>query len=168
MSALQAKPADSMLSINSPIHGVKVIPLRRIPDERGTVMHMLRADDPHFLGFGEMYFSTIYKSVVKGWHRHREMTLNYACVFGRIKLAMFDDRTNSPTRGRLMELFLGQDDYSLVQIPPGIWNGFKGMTDPHAIVANCCTHAHDPIADRTERLDPFENSIPYDWRLKCH
>ena len=25
------------------------IPLRRIPDERGTVMHMLRRTDPHFL-----------------------------------------------------------------------------------------------------------------------
>jgi dTDP-4-dehydrorhamnose 3,5-epimerase len=130
---------------------------------------MLRADDPHFLGFGEVYFSTIYRDVVKGWHRHHEMTLNYACPYGRIKLAMFDDRPNSPTRGRLMELFLGPDSYLLVQIPPGIWNGFKGIGDtPLSIVANCCTHAHDPQANHTERLDPFDNHIPYDWKLKCH
>jgi dTDP-4-dehydrorhamnose 3,5-epimerase len=153
--------------VASVIEGVKVIPLRRIPDERGTIMHMLRADDRHFLGFGEMYFSTIYKGVVKGWHRHQAMTLNYACVFGRIKLVLFDDRAGSLTLGSIMELFLGPDDYSLVQIPSGIWNGFKGMTDPHAVVANCCTHVHDPGSNATDRLDPFDNNIPYDWRTEC-
>src|SRR5919204_5064088 len=112
------------------IEGVQVVPLRRIPDERGTVMHMLRSTDPHFREFGEIYFSTVYRDVVKGWHRHREMTLNYACVFGRIKLVLYDDREQSGTRGQLMEVFLGPDDYSLVVIPPELWNGFKGMTDP--------------------------------------
>jgi dTDP-4-dehydrorhamnose 3,5-epimerase len=146
------------------IDGVKVVPLRRIPDERGTVMHMLRSTDPHFTQFGEIYFSTVYKDVVKGWHRHQQMTLNYACVAGRIKLAMYDDRPTSPTRGEIAEVFLGPDEYALVVIPPGIWNGFKGMTDPYAIVANCATHPHDPSA--SERLDPFENEIPYDWGVR--
>ncbi len=150
------------------IDGVEVIPLSRIPDERGTVMHMLRDTDPHFQGIGEIYFSTIYRNVVKGWHRHREMTLNYACVFGRIKLVLHDDRANSPTRGATQEIFLGPDQHSLVQIPPGVWNGFKGMSEPCAIVANCCTHAHDSSGSRTERLDPFANDIPYDWNVRCH
>ena len=151
----------------SSIEGVKVIPLQRIPDERGTIMHMLRADDPHFIQFGEIYFSTIYKGVIKGWHRHLEMTLNYACISGRVKLVIYDDRENSPTRGAIMEHFLGPEHYALVQIPPGLWNGFKGMSDPHAIIANCCTHAHDPAAKRTDRLDPLKNDIPYDWSVKC-
>ena len=126
------------------INGVQVIPLKRIPDERGTIMHMLRATDPHFQQFGEIYFSTIYKDVIKGWHLHREMSLNYACIHGRIKLVLFDDREESSTRGELMEIFLGPDNYSLVIIPPEVWNGFKGMFDPVSIMANCCTHAHDP------------------------
>jgi dTDP-4-dehydrorhamnose 3,5-epimerase len=146
------------------IEGVQVIPLRRIPDERGTVMHMLRSTDPHFTQFGEIYFSTVYAGVVKGWHRHREMTLNYACVSGRIKLVLYDDRPSSPTKGELVEVFLGPDNYSLVVIPPCVWNGFKGMSEPQAIVANCATHPHDPA--RSERLDPFDNSIPYDWGVK--
>ncbi len=149
------------------IEGVRIVPLRRIPDERGTIMHMLRADDPHFIGFGEIYFSTVYRDVIKGWHRHREMTLNYACVHGRVKLALYDDRSDSATRGVIMEQFLGPDHYALVQIPPGVWNGFKGMSDPLAIIANCCTHPHDPSANRTDRLDPWANDIPYDWALRC-
>ena len=39
----------------------------------------------------------------------------------------------------------------------------KGMTES-AIVANCATKPHDP-AD-TQRLDPFEASIPYDWGIQ--
>jgi dTDP-4-dehydrorhamnose 3,5-epimerase len=146
------------------IEGVQVIPLKRIPDERGTVMHMLRSTDPHFTQFGEIYFSTVYPGVVKGWHRHREMTLNYACVFGRIKLVLYDDRPASSTKGELAEIFLGPDNYSLVIIPPCVWNGFKGMSEPQAIVANCATHPHDPA--RSERLDPYDNTIPYDWGVK--
>ncbi len=146
------------------IDGVQVVPLKRIPDERGTVYHMLKSTDPHFTAFGEIYFSSVYRGVVKGWHRHREMTLNYACVVGRIKLVLFDDRPESPTRGTLAEFFLGPDEYSLVVIPPLVWNGFKGMSDPLAIVANCCSHPHDP--KRSERLDPFDNDIPYRWEVE--
>ena len=148
------------------IEGVLAIPLKRIPDERGTVLHMLKRTDAHFVEFGEIYFSTIYPGVVKGWHKHAEMTLNYACIHGRIKLVLFDDRDGSPTRGEIMEFFLGPDNYSLIQIPPGVWNGFKGMGDETAIVANCCTHAHDP--KRSIRLDPFDNDIPYDWAIRQH
>jgi dTDP-4-dehydrorhamnose 3,5-epimerase len=148
------------------IDGVQVVPLKRIPDERGTVMHMLRATDPHFSQFGEIYFSTIYPGVIKGWHRHEVMTLNYACVSGRIKLVLYDDREDSNTRGELMEIFLGSDHYALVQIPPFVWNGFKGMGDQMAIVANCSTHPHDPT--KTQRLDPFDTRIPYDWAVKHH
>lgn len=146
------------------IEGVQIIPLKRIPDERGAIFHMLKSSDPHFIQFGEIYFSSIYPGVVKGWHKHREMTLNYACVEGRIKLVIFDDREASATRGDLMEVFLGPDHYCLVIIPPGVWNGFKGMSSPHALVANCCTHPHN--SSRSERMDPFKNHIPYDWGIK--
>jgi dTDP-4-dehydrorhamnose 3,5-epimerase len=146
------------------IDGVQVIPLKRVPDERGTILHMLKSTDSHFKRFGEIYFSTIYKDVIKGWHWHREMTLNYCCVFGRIKLVLYDERGDSPTRGELMEVYLGPDNFSLAIIPPEVWNGFKGMTDPVAIVANCCTHPHDPT--RSLREDPLSSHIPYDWKVK--
>jgi dTDP-4-dehydrorhamnose 3,5-epimerase len=150
----------------SAIDGLQVIPLQRIPDERGTIFHMLKRTDPHFIEFGEIYFSSVYRNVIKGWHRHRDMTLNYACVFGRVKVVVYDDRSDSATHGELVEVVLGPDNHSLVVIPPGIWNGFKGLSDPFAILANCCTHPHDP--SRSERLDPVDNDIPYDWEVVNH
>jgi dTDP-4-dehydrorhamnose 3,5-epimerase len=146
------------------IDGVLVQPLKQILDERGKIMHMLRADDPYFENFGEIYFSVVYPGVIKGWHLHKAMTLNYAVIQGNIKLVLYDDRSDSPTRGELMELFLGEGNYILVRIPPQVWNGFKGIGTTPAIVANCSTLPHDP--HEIVRMDPLDNSIPYRWELK--
>jgi len=146
------------------IQGVLIHPLKQIPDERGKIMHMLRVDDPHFEKFGEIYFSVIYPGAIKGWHLHKEMTLNYAVVQGIIKLVLYDDRPESPTRGELMELFIGEGNYVLVKIPPQVWNGFKGVGATPAIVANCSTIPHTP--GEIVRMDPIDNSIPYTWELK--
>ncbi len=146
------------------IAGVAVRPLRKIPDERGAVWHMLRADAPHFEKFGEIYFSKGYPGVIKGWHLHKRMTLNYAVVVGTIKLVVYDPRPDSPTKGELQEIFVGEDHYALVTVPPLTWNGWKCVGDAPAIVANCATEPHDP--QEIERLDPFHPSIPYDWSLK--
>ena len=146
------------------IDGVTVKPLRRIPDERGYIMHMLRADDPEFQKFGEIYFSTVYPDLIKAWHLHKEMTLNYAVISGMIKLVLHDDRDNSPTRGETQEIYLGDENYQLVTIPHLIWNGFKGVGTKMAIVANCATLAHDP--NEIVRKSPFDPSISYDWSVK--
>jgi len=146
------------------IDGVKIKPLRKICDERGMIMHMLRCDDPDFEKFGEIYFSVVHPGVIKGWHNHREMTLNYAVISGMIKLVLYDDREDSPTKGELQEIFMGEDNYVLVKIPPRVWNGFKGIGVKPAVVANCATLPYDP--HEIYRLDPFDDHIPYDWSLK--
>ncbi len=146
------------------IEGVQVNPLSIIPDERGMILKMLRRDDPVFREFGEIYFSLIYPGVVKGWHIHKRMTLNYAVIAGLIKLVLYDDREDSPTHGEIQEVFLGRENYKLVTIPPMIWNGFKGIGTQLAVVANCATLPHDP--SEIERLDPYYNHIPYSWELK--
>jgi dTDP-4-dehydrorhamnose 3,5-epimerase len=147
-----------------PIDGVVARPLRQIVDERGKVMHMLRSDDPHFEKFGEIYFSVIFPGVVKGWHLHMEMTLNYAVPVGRIKLVCYDDREGSKSRGRVQELFLGEDCYQLVTVPPGVWNGFKAVGAQQAVVANCATVPHR--GDEIKRKDPLASDIPYAWDVR--
>jgi dTDP-4-dehydrorhamnose 3,5-epimerase len=146
------------------IEGVEIHPLRQIPDERGTVLHMLRRDDPWFAEFGEIYFSVVFPGAIKAWHLHKRMTLNYAVPSGRIKLVLYDDRDDSPTRGELQEIFTGEDFYALVTVPPGVWNGFKGIGTAPAIVANCATVPHDP--EEIVRLDPFSPKIPYRWEIR--
>src|SRR5580698_6033562 len=107
------------------IDGVVVTPLKQISDERGKLMMMLRHDAPFFKSFGEIYFSCINPGAVKGWHIHKKMVLNYAVPQGNIKFVLYDDRPQSKTRGEVMEILLGGDNYSLVTVPAMIWNGFQ-------------------------------------------
>lgn len=146
------------------IHDVIVTPLRQIFDERGKVMHMLRNDAPVFNKFGEIYFSCTYPGVVKAWHLHKEMTLNYAVISGQLKIVLYDPREESPTKGMVQELFISPENYNLVTVPPGVWNGFKGVGDSMSIVANCADLPHNP--DEIIRKPAFDTSIPYDWELK--
>jgi dTDP-4-dehydrorhamnose 3,5-epimerase len=146
------------------IDGVTITPLRQIHDERGKVMHMLKSTDEHFDRFGEIYFSCVYPDVVKAWHLHQTMTLNYAVPVGRIKFVLSDDRPTSPTKGEVQELILGPDNYLLVTVPPLVWNGFKGLGTEMSLVANCASISHDP--NEISRLDPDNNPIPYDWAIK--
>ena len=143
------------------IEGVVVAPRRVIPDERGKVMHMLKATDPEFEQFGEVYFSCVNPGVVKGWHLHSRMVIHYAVPVGMVKLVLFDEREGSKTKGEVQELFIGQDNHCLVKVPPGVWNGFKGIGVTPAVVCNCSNIPHDP--GEITRLDPHTNHIPYRW-----
>jgi len=145
------------------IDGVILTPLKQIFDERGKVMHMLREDSPVFSRFGEIYFSCTHPGVVKAWHLHKEMTLNYAVIHGEIKFVLFDDRPDSPTCGEIQELFISPENYMLVTVPPLIWNGFKSVGASASIVANCSTLSHR--ADEIVRHSPNDPYIPYDWAL---
>ena len=146
------------------IEGVKIVPLRQIVDERGKIMHMMKATDSHFTTFGEIYFSSAWPGTVKAWHIHQSMTVNNAVISGRAKLVMYDAREGSPTKGVLQEVFMGEDNYVLVQIPPGIANGYKAYGDKLVILANCASEPHDP--DEMKRLSPFDENIGYDWSLQ--
>lgn len=145
------------------IEDVIVHNLRKILDERGMIMHMLRCDDPHFEQFGEIYFSTAYPGVIKGWHEHTKQTQNYAVIQGMIKLVLYDNRTDSPTYKELMEIFTGEDNYQLIRIPTGVINGYKTIGTKVAIVANCATLPHQP--DEMVRYDPLGDKVPYKWDL---
>jgi len=144
------------------IDGVQIHPLKQIPDDRGRVMHMLRADSPWFQQFGEIYFSAVFHGKVKGWHIHTRMTINYAVPVGKIRLVLYDIRPFSSTHGKVQELILGpEEQYALITVPPGIWNGFQGLMAPESLVANCASIPHDP--NEIERIDPYDRSVPYQW-----
>ena len=146
------------------IDGIKIIKKKQIIDERGKIMHMMRNDDLNFTKFGEIYFSYSHPNTIKAWHLHKRMTVNYVCVVGKIKLVLFDDRAESPTKGKLQEIFLTTENYSLVSVPPGIWNGFKSVENKFSIIANCSDIPHE--SEEMERKpfdDPYFN---YSWNIK--
>lgn len=145
------------------IDGVNLVPLKQFSDERGKIMHMLKATDPHFKSFAEIHFSVAYPGVVKGWHRRPSTSSNVVIVHGKVKWVLFDQRENSPTKGELMEIFLGEDNYLLLQIPSDVTSGYKTIGLEKSIVANCTDEVH--VNENKINIDPFNNDIPYKWDL---
>jgi dTDP-4-dehydrorhamnose 3,5-epimerase len=145
------------------IDGLTLTPRRQIPDERGAVWHMLRASDPAFAGFGEVYFSTVKPGAVKAWKRHRETTLNIVCIFGEIRFVFFDDRPGSTTFGEVsvVDLSPAPETYSILTVPPGLWAGFSGIAQVESMLCNCIDLPHDPA--ESDRLPADSPTIPYSW-----
>jgi dTDP-4-dehydrorhamnose 3,5-epimerase len=148
------------------IDDVKTKRLKVIPDERGRLMEILRADDPLFLRFGQVYMTTTYPGVVKAWHKHEKQTDNLACVQGMIKLALYDPREKSPTFKEINQFYIGVHNPLLVQIPAGVYHGWMCVGEEEAIVINIPTEVYNYEHPDEQRLDPYENDIPYDWRRK--
>ena len=147
------------------IEGVQITSRKVIPDDRGKIMHIMKFSDNQFNTFGEVYCSTIYPGVVKGWHMHKKMTLNYVVLKGNIKFVLYDDRPESKTYQQIQEIIIGETQYVMVTVPPFVWNGFKGIGLEEAFVINFTDIHHDQ--EEIVRMDPHQNDlINYDWAVK--
>ncbi len=145
------------------IHGVHVKPLKVIADERGYVMEMLRCDDPFFQRFGQSYVSVAYPGVVKGWHYHKVQTDHFVIVKGMMKVVLYDQRADSPTKGMINEFFMGERNPILITIPPGVVHGMKGVGTEPAMLVNVPTEPYRHDTPDEHRIDPHKNDIPYKW-----
>ena len=148
------------------IEGVKIKQLKVIPDERGRLMEMLRADDELFIKFGQVYLTTAMPGVVKGWHYHKDQTDNMVVVKGMMKIVLYDGREASSTKGEVNEFFMGTHNPILLKIPPSVFHGFKCISDEEAMVVNCPTETYNYEDPDEFRIDPHNNDIPYEWERK--
>ena len=148
------------------IDGVVLKELRVFPDERGRLMEILRCDEPHFKKFGQVYMTTTLPGVVKAWHFHKKQWDSICCVYGTIKLALYDDREGSATRGEVNEFYLGMHAPKLLVVPPQVYHGWKGVSVEEALIVNTVTEPYNYKEPDEFRLDAHKNNIPYSWERK--
>lgn len=148
------------------IDGVLVKQLRVICDERGRLMEILRNDDDLFEQFGQLYVSTAYPGVVKGWHYHKFQTDYFVVVKGMMKVVLFDNREGSPTKGLIDEFFMGEHNPILLKIPPLVCHGMKCISETEALLINCPTRVYNHQQPDEFRIHPHDNDIPYSWDRK--
>jgi len=147
------------------IEGVVAKQLRMITDERGWLMEILRKDWDVFETFGQVYITGAYPNVVKAWHMHKKQTDHLVCVKGLVKLALYDNRDHSKTKGEINEFIMGEKNPILVKIPPEVWHGFKTIGEETALVINIPTEPDNYKEPDEHRLPPDTDKIPYDWKL---
>lgn len=112
------------------IEGVRVIPLKRHADDRGYLTEVLRRDDEHYLGFGQVYVSHLRKGIIKAWHKHEKQTDYFYVVAGTSKIGLYDDRGGSATKGQYQTVVLGDAGHeALLMIPPMVWHGQMSLSE---------------------------------------
>ena len=146
--------------------GVKTKKLAVHADERGRLMEMLRADDELYKKFGQVYLTSAYPGAVKAWHYHEKQVDHFTCVHGMMKVVLYDDRKDSPTKGLVNEFFLGVHNPILLRIPAGVYHGFKCISEHEALIVNVPTEMYHYDKPDEFRLDAHDPKIPYDWARK--
>lgn len=145
------------------IDGVAARRARLLPDERGRLGEIFRADDHWFEKFGQVYFTTTYPGVVKAWHYHKVQTDHFYVIKGTVKVALYDRRKDSPTYGIVNELYLAEYCPGLVRIPPGVLHGWMCVSETEAYIVNVVSEVYNYDEPDEFRIDPHDQTIPYDW-----
>ena len=159
-------PAAFKAAPRHTIRDVVVKPLRVVPDERGWLMEILRADDAElFSTFGQVYVSATYPGVVKAWHYHKRQVDHFACVAGMVKLVLIDTRDDSPTKGAVNEFFLGAQNPMLVRVPNLVYHGWRCIGTETSLVVNVPTEPYQYADPDEYRLEPH-GTLEYDWTHK--
>jgi dTDP-4-dehydrorhamnose 3,5-epimerase len=140
------------------IEGVEVKELVTHADERGFFREILRETDPIFDRFGQWSHSMMHTGSAKAWHIHEEQT-DWWYVIGSLKVALYDLRNGSPTKGELLELFLGDRFAKCLKIPPGVAHGCRALEPSHLLYVT--SSVYNPADEgRRQHDDP---DIGYDW-----
>ena len=141
------------------IEGVILTPLNKIHHPNGDILHGMKKSDVGFSDFGEAYFSTIKTGAIKGWNKHKRMTLNLIVPVGGVTFVIYDDREGSRSNGSFFTVGLSSSNYQRLTVPPGLWMAFKGNNSKTNLILNIADIEHDP--EEIERLDV--DQIDYNW-----
>ena len=141
------------------IEGVLLTPLKKIVHPKGDILHGMKKSDQGFVEFGEAYFTEVKYREIKGWNKHKKMTLNLIVPVGKVLFVMYDDREKSKTNGIFLPVEISVDAYQRLTVPPGVWLAFKGKSDGMNLVLNVADMEHAPDEVEKQGLEQIE----YNW-----
>ena len=140
------------------LNDILVTPLKQIPTDGGNVMHALKCSEKVFNGFGEVYFSWVKQGAIKAWKCHKLMTLNLVVPYGEVSFVFH----LAEKKGEFRVEKLGNNCYSRLTVPPGIWFGFYGFSSGSSLLMNVADMEHDP--DEVLRMKPSD--LTFDWSVR--
>ena len=97
---------------------------------------------------------------------HEYQTDRYFIVSGNVRVVLFDGRDESSTAGSFLEANFADRASGLIKIPPGVWHADQNWSDVEAHVVNFPTRPYDPDSPDKFRIDPHDETIPFDWAIK--
>ena len=143
------------------ISGVRVHELRNVLTRSGWMAEVFRTDFP-VVGVAPKHviFVQLNPGAVTDWHRHGDGTDHLIGVGGNIKLALWDGRETSATRGQTDTIRFGAICPVLVVVPPGVWHGLRNESGVPAAYLNVTDRLYDHENPDNWRITPGTTDIP--------
>lgn len=136
------------------LKGVILSSLDIIKTPGGDVMHAMKNSSSGYSGFGEAYFSKIDSGAIKGWKRHKKMTLNLIVPEGKVRFILYDDSSSN-----FQEIIISKKNFCRLTIPPMLWMAFQGLSEGCSLVLNIADIEHNPLEVDKKNLE----QINFDW-----
>ena len=137
---------------------ILITPLNQIELSGGNVLHAIKKNDRGFHGFGEAYFSSIETGAIKAWKLQTKMSMNLIVPIGYVRFVFC---LNNKLKNSFRIEEIGNQNYSRITVPPGIWFGFMGLANHKSLILNVANIEHDK--NEVEKLDI--NSIAFRWNI---
>jgi len=77
------------------------------------------------------------------WHAHARATDRIFCAVGRLSLALYDGRLDSPTHGVRTTYRIGEHRPAVVVVPPGVWHQTRNTGTVPLVFINVVDQAYD-------------------------
>lgn len=169
----------TLKNANTLIKDVIIHPLKVNQDESGVLTEVLKTNWVDVYGetlpFSQCYYSVTPSMAIRDsdvWHVHPTKQVDrFICIRGDIVTAIYDNRSDSETYGRL-NLFLmgesgGNDTQYLVLIPKNTLHGFAVVSQKEAVLMNFPTTLYDQNEEgrvtHKDALAKFNDGSVFNW-----
>jgi len=118
------------------IDGVVIKQLKKYIDDRGWLAEIFREDEFEFKPIMS-YVSLTKPGVSRGPHEHKFQSDCFVFTGpGTFELHLWDRRENSKTNGEYLKMQVGEDNPTMVIVPPGVVHGYKAVGNKDAYSIN--------------------------------
>ena len=149
------------------IDGVKIRPATTLHDDRGSLCEILNpAWDFHRAPIVYVYQFTIRPGRVKGWHQHHLHDDRIFLSQGTVKVVLYDDRADSPTRGMINEIVRHEHERTIMVIPAFVFHAHQNIGTSDALFISMPTRGYAHEDPDVFRLPLETDAIPYRFEQK--
>ena len=133
-------------------------------DDRGYLVEILRASDPYFTKFGQVYLvGNLAPGTIRAWHKHDVLWDWFFISHGTAKFALYDDRPESPTYRETNTFVMGARQPAVLTVPPGVFHGWMSLEDDTQLLS---TASEVYNRERPDEVRVPYDSFGYDWSVK--
>ena len=134
------------------IDGVRVHEVVHVPKNAGFLTEVVRGEWLDNARIDQVFQVVLDAGAISAWHAHEFTTDRIFVSHGMMRIVLYDNRADSPTRGLVNEFRFGTVRPALVVVPPRVWHGLHNTSPGTSIVLNLVDQAYD-----------YEN--PDHWRI---